>query len=166
MNHEELRKMAEGATPGKWDIDTTYVDGECCIGDQGVINRWTGYKIICNGKSILDTINSEATVVDYDFENDGEGGSLYAWDSEAKSNLEFIAAANPKQVIALLDEIKAKDAYIAELEASLPDERFLGEIMIDRERNFFTYKFIDCHQKDLEGLPVGTKIYAHMEKKP
>lgn len=102
--------------------------------------------------------------------DDAEGKPLVCWGihcdvKTAKRNHAYIAAANPKQVIELLDEIKAKDAYIAELQAALPDERFLGEIMVNDQGLLQSQNVIDCHQKDLDALPVGTKIYAHLKGK-
>ncbi|ECS7799609.1 TPA: ead/Ea22-like family protein [Salmonella enterica subsp. enterica serovar Enteritidis] len=49
----------------------------------------------------------------------------------AEANAEFIAAANPATMLALLDELEAKDKRIAELEArtvNLP-KRSVGEVM-------------------------------------
>ena len=63
------------------------------------------------------------TSIEYDYGSDDSQGSITYMDSgdftqkQTDLNGEFIAAANPATVLALLDELEAKDKQIAELVA-------------------------------------------------
>ena len=81
MTHDELRKLAEAATPGPWDLGTK---------PEG---KYTSGTIKKNGVEIAVTWPA-------DWNDDYDTGSL-----PYKENAAFIAAANPKKVLELLDEI-------------------------------------------------------------
>ncbi|WP_047716531.1 ead/Ea22-like family protein [Enterobacter chengduensis] len=67
------------------------------------------------------------TSIEYDYGSDDSQGSITYMDSgdftqkQTDLNGAFIAAANPATVLALLDELEAKDKQIAELEAPAPE---------------------------------------------
>ena len=66
--------------------------------------------------------NSTAACIHEEWDHDYH----MAWDETAKRNAEFIAAANPATVLALLDELEAAEKRNAELEArtvTLPADR-------------------------------------------
>jgi len=98
MNIEELKRLAEAATPGPWEYD------HGCIAD--------------NGKAIIS---------EYFVRLDGDDVSIAAdiIDPEScrpsKSNAAYIAAANPAAVLELIAEIdrlrKANDRAQAEIRA-------------------------------------------------
>ena len=96
-NHDELRKLAEAATPGPWEFD--------------------GYQMISKDPSL----NYGTRIV-----LDAEEGHVYSeYSSDAASldvtpqNADFIAAANPSAVLALLDENARLRAQVGELKEAL-----------------------------------------------
>ncbi|EEZ0490826.1 ead/Ea22-like family protein [Escherichia coli] len=105
IDYQALRDKAEKATCGEWSIE--YGDGSF-DGDDALIHREAaGYIPICR----IEGAHPESGF-DEDFQ------------IEQQANAEFIAAANPATVLALLDELEAKDKRIADMEAreiSLPE---------------------------------------------
>ncbi|EHO0058640.1 ead/Ea22-like family protein [Escherichia coli] len=98
INYQALREKAEKATCGVWSLE--YGEGQF-DGDDALIHREVaGYIPICR----IEGAHPESGF-DEDFQ------------MEQQANAEFIAAANPATVLALLDEIEAKDKRITELEA-------------------------------------------------
>ena len=91
MTHEELRKLAEAATPGDWDLGTK---------PQG---KYTSGTIKKNGVEIAVTWAAA-------WNDDYDTGSL-----PYKENAAFIAAANPKKVLELLDRIAELEGEIESL---------------------------------------------------
>lgn len=118
-DHAELRRLAKAATPGEWRVQTG-----------------------CSWRRI-GTDNGDGDVLrPCTHPHDG-------WpDIEAPvENLEYIAAANPKTILALLDEI---DRLKAENEALRKDaERWRYA------RTILPYEVIQDAQKDLESWNVG-----------
>ncbi|WDC35864.1 ead/Ea22-like family protein [Escherichia albertii] len=105
INYQALREAAEKATCGEWSLEY----GESRFdGDDALIHREAaGYIPICR----IEGAHPESGF-DEDFQ------------MEQQANAEFIAAANPATVLALLDELEAAKKRIAELEAreiSLPE---------------------------------------------
>lgn len=99
INYQALREAAEKATCGEWSLE--YGEGRF-DGDDALIHREVaGYIPICR----IEGAHPESGF-DEDFQ------------IEQQANAEFIAAANPATVLALLDELEAKDKRIAELSAS------------------------------------------------
>lgn len=102
VEHTELRKLAEAATPGPWDCDGVIEsDGAYGAGEDSR-EGYTTYAVyeVGSNKVLFDFLNSEVVCVEEEYDEDGRS----AWDSTAKRNAEFIAAANPKTVLALLAE--------------------------------------------------------------
>lgn len=98
IDYQVLREKAEKATCGEWSLEY----GESRFdGDDALIHREVaGYIPICR----IEGAHSESGF-DEDFQ------------IEQQANAEFIAAANPATVLALLDELEAKDKRIADMEA-------------------------------------------------
>lgn len=113
IDYQALREKAEKATCGEWYLE--YGEGSF-DGDDALIHREVaGYIPICR----IEGAHPESGF-DEDFQ------------MEQQANAEFIAAANPATVLALLDEIKhmqdqALDdgCRIAELEEALRDKQAL-----------------------------------------
>lgn len=98
IDYQALRAKAEKATCGEWSLE--YGEGRF-DGDDALIHREdAGYIPICR----IEGAHPESGF-DEDFQ------------MEQQANAEFIAAANPATVLALLDEREAAKKRIAELEA-------------------------------------------------
>lgn len=98
INYQALRLAAEKATCGEWSLE--YGEGRF-DGDDALIHREAaGYIPICR----IEGAHPESGF-DEDFQ------------MEQQANAEFIAAANPATVLALLGELEAAKKRIAELEA-------------------------------------------------
>lgn len=98
IDYQALRAKAEKATCGEWSLEY----GESRFdGDDALIHREVaGYIPICR----IEGAHPESGF-DEDFQ------------MEQQANAEFIAAANPATVLALLDELEAAEKRIAELES-------------------------------------------------
>lgn len=97
INYQALREAAEKATCGVWSLE--YGDGRF-DGDDALIHRdAAGYIPICR----IEGAHPESGF-DEDFQ------------MEQQANAEFIAAANPATVLALLGELETAKKRIAELE--------------------------------------------------
>ncbi|HGF6459119.1 TPA: ead/Ea22-like family protein [Escherichia coli] len=98
IDYQALRAKAEKATCGEWSLE--YGEGRF-DGDDALIHREAaGYIPICR----IEGAHPESGF-DEDFQ------------MEQQANAEFIAAANPATVLALLGELEAAKKRIAELEA-------------------------------------------------
>ncbi len=98
IDYQALREKAEKATCGVWSLE--YGEGRF-DGDDALIHREAaGYIPICR----IEGAHPESGF-DEDFQ------------MEQQANAEFIAAASPATVLALLDEREADKKRIAELEA-------------------------------------------------
>ncbi|EHW0738074.1 ead/Ea22-like family protein [Escherichia coli] len=98
IDYQALREKAEKATCGVWSLE--YGDGRF-DGDDALIHREAaGYIPICR----IEGAHPESGF-DEDFQ------------IEQQANAEFIAAANPATVLALLDELETAKKRIAEQEA-------------------------------------------------
>ncbi|EDE5155203.1 ead/Ea22-like family protein [Salmonella enterica subsp. enterica serovar Stanley] len=119
---QALREVAEKATKGEWWSDVVETDGEYGEGEDRV-SGYHSYAVYVGHESLLDMINSTAACIHTEWDHDYH----MAWDETAKRNAEFIAAANPATVLALLDENiqlqREKDATEAVLSAMRDDMR-------------------------------------------
>ncbi|QMI32321.1 ead/Ea22-like family protein [Escherichia coli] len=105
IDYQALRAKAEKATCGEWSLE--YGEERFDAGDALIHREIAGYIPICR----IEGAHPESGF-DEDFQ------------MEQQANAEFIAAANPATVLALLDELEAANKRIAELEArgiSLPE---------------------------------------------
>lgn len=107
IDYQALREKAEKATCGVWSLEYGESRFDC---DDALIHRdVVGYLPICR----IEGAHPESGF-DEDFQ------------MEQQANAEFIAAANPATVLALLDELETAKKRIAELEArtvKLPEYR-------------------------------------------
>ncbi|HHG4665873.1 TPA: ead/Ea22-like family protein [Pseudomonas aeruginosa] len=79
-DHAELRRLAKAATPGEWSA----------VWEEGDDTAWP------NLFPIIQAENGETVIGNEGFYSDLE---------QDKANAQFCAAANPKTILALLDEI-------------------------------------------------------------
>ncbi|EEZ6029925.1 TPA: ead/Ea22-like family protein [Escherichia coli] len=98
IDYQALREAAEKATCGAWSLE--YGEERFDAGDALIHREVVGYLPICR----IEGAHPESGF-DEDFQ------------IEQQANAEFIAAANPATVLALLDELEAKDKRIADMEA-------------------------------------------------
>ncbi|EEU9123931.1 ead/Ea22-like family protein [Escherichia coli] len=97
IDYQALREKAEKATCGVWSLEYGESRFDC---DDALIHRdVVGYLPICR----IEGAHPESGF-DEDFQ------------MEQQANAEFIAAANPATVLALLDELETAKKRIAELE--------------------------------------------------
>ncbi|EPA2955879.1 ead/Ea22-like family protein, partial [Salmonella enterica] len=87
INYQALREKAEKATCGVWSLE--YGEEKLDAGDALIHREVVGYLPIC----IIEGAHPESGF-DEDFQ------------MEQQANAEFIAAANPATVLALLDELE------------------------------------------------------------
>ncbi|HGV3722050.1 TPA: ead/Ea22-like family protein [Escherichia coli] len=93
IDYQALREAAEKATCGEWSLEYGESRFDC---DDALIHREAaGYIPICR----IEGAHPESGF-DEDFQ------------MEQQANAEFIAAANPATVLALLDELERKQQYI------------------------------------------------------
>ncbi|HBB4488436.1 TPA: ead/Ea22-like family protein [Citrobacter freundii] len=99
-----LRQLAEESTQGEWWSDVVETDGEYGEGEERS-SGYHSYAVYVGSESLLDMTNSTAACIHEEYDHDYH----MAWDETAKRNAEFIAAANPSTVLALLDELETKE---------------------------------------------------------
>ncbi|EKB4984314.1 ead/Ea22-like family protein [Escherichia coli] len=124
IDYQALREAAEKATCGAWSLE--YGEEIFDAGDALIHREVVGYLPICR----IEGAHPESGF-DEDFQ------------MEQQANAEFIAAANPATVLALLDELEAAEKRIAELESltvpQLPQQAVPDEMPEpDTARMFFT----------------------------
>ena len=100
INKQALREAAEKATCGVWSLE--YGEERFDAGDALIHREVVGYLPICR----IEGAHPESGF-DEDFQ------------MEQQANAEFITAANPATVLALLDELEAKDKSIDFLKEQL-----------------------------------------------
>ncbi|HFI6470275.1 TPA: ead/Ea22-like family protein [Escherichia coli] len=98
IDYQALREAAEKATCGVWSLE--YGEERFDAGDALIHREVVGYLPICR----IEGAHPESGF-DEDFQ------------MEQQANAEFIAAANPATVLALLGELETAKKRIAELEA-------------------------------------------------
>ncbi|MBA0990691.1 ead/Ea22-like family protein [Escherichia coli] len=97
IDYQALREKAEKATCGVWSLE--YGEERFDAGDALIHREVVGYLPICRIEGAHP-----------------EGGFDEDFQMEQQANAEFIAAANPATVLALLGELETAKKRIAELE--------------------------------------------------
>ena len=112
---QSLKAAAEKATQGEWWADE--VKNEGCYGSgDDCVEGFTSYAIYgSDGQTLFDSLNSDAACICEEY--DGEGH--VAWDETAQRNAEFIALANPANILALVEALEKAQQRIDELESRL-----------------------------------------------
>ena len=110
---QRMKTAAEKATQGEWWADE--VKNEGCYGSgDDCVEGFTSYAIYgSDGQTLFDSLNSDAACICEEY--DGEGH--VAWDETAQRNAEFIALANPANILALVEALEKAQQRNAELEA-------------------------------------------------
>jgi len=94
-------EMAREVAPGEWFSDS--------VESEGGHGRFNAYAVFIPGlaegappTSLVDTHNSDNSCIHTDF----DGDFVDAWDEHGRRVCEYIAAASPERVLALLDEVE------------------------------------------------------------
>ena len=121
---QRMKAAAEKATPGEWWADE--VKNEGCYGSgDDCVEGFTSYAIYgSDGQTLFDSLNSDAACISEEY--DGEGH--VAWDETAQRNAEFIALANPANILALVEALEKAKLRIEELE-----HKHCGGSLMERE---------------------------------
>nr|WP_257018727.1 ead/Ea22-like family protein [Klebsiella variicola] len=103
---QSLKAAAGKATQGEWWADE--VKNEGCYGSgDDCVEGFTSYAIYgSDGQTLFDSLNSDAACISEEY--DGEGH--VAWDETAQRNAEFIALANPANILALVEALEKAQA--------------------------------------------------------
>ncbi|STW63452.1 ead/Ea22-like family protein [Klebsiella pneumoniae] len=103
---QRMKTAAEKATQGEWRADE--VKNEGCYGSgDDCVEGFTSYAIYgSDGQTLFDSLNSDAACISEEY--DGEGH--VAWDETAQRNAEFIALANPANILALVESLEKAQA--------------------------------------------------------
>ncbi|HBV4820120.1 TPA: ead/Ea22-like family protein [Klebsiella pneumoniae] len=109
---QSLKAAAEKATQGEWWADE--VKNEGCYGSgDDCVEGFTSYVIYgSDGQTLFDSLNSDAACICEEY--DGEGH--VAWDETAQRNAEFIAMANPANILALVEALEKAQQQMTESE--------------------------------------------------
>ena len=100
MNHDKLRQLAQAATPGPWTLEYDSDTGE--YGEN--YGEWPN---ALNGpKSQTEWLDPKA--------QEKYGHQVNEISDMCEADAEFIAAANPTVVLALLDELRGAKAKLAD----------------------------------------------------
>ena len=109
---QRMKAAAEKATPGEWWADD--VKNEGCYGSgDDCVEGFTSFAIYgSDGQTLFDSLNSDAACICEEY--DGEGH--VAWDETAQRNAEFIAMANPANILALVEALEKAQQQMTESE--------------------------------------------------
>ncbi|EAA0708915.1 TPA: ead/Ea22-like family protein [Salmonella enterica] len=156
IDYQALREKAEKATCGVWSLE--YGNGRL-DGDDALIHREVvGYLPICR----IEGAHPESGF-DEDFQ------------MEQQANAEFIAAANPATVLALLDERERNQQYIKNRDQENEDIALtVGKLRVELEAAENNLIDSECHVAELEEalrdkqalLEASEKRIAELEAEP
>ncbi|EJC2606069.1 ead/Ea22-like family protein [Escherichia coli] len=132
IDYQALREKAEKATCGEWSLE--YGEGRF-DGDDALIHREVaGYIPICR----IEGAHPESSFYE-DFQ------------MEQQANAEFIAAANPATVLALLDERERNQQYIKRRDQENEDIALtVGKLRVELEAAENNLIDSECHVAELE----------------
>ncbi|CAJ1281594.1 ead/Ea22-like family protein [Klebsiella pneumoniae] len=144
---QSLKAAAEKATQGEWWADE--VKNEGCYGSgDDCVEGFTSYAIYgSDGQTLFDSLNSDAACICEEY--DGEGH--VAWDETAQRNAEFIALANPANVLALVEALEKAQETIAFQQGEIK------ALLSSLESRTFTVKLPD----DEDGQAYGFGKWAN-----
>ncbi|HDD8864550.1 TPA: ead/Ea22-like family protein [Escherichia coli] len=156
IDYQALREKAEKATCGVWSLE--YGEGRFDAGDALIHREVVGYLPICR----IEGAHPESGF-DEDFQ------------MEQQANAEFIAAANPATVLALLDERERNQQYIKRRDQENEDIALtVGKLRVELEAAENNLIDSECHVAELEEalrdkqalLEASEKRIAELEAEP
>ncbi|EMI5460314.1 ead/Ea22-like family protein [Enterobacter roggenkampii] len=141
IDKRSLREAAEKATPGNWWIDS---HGMAMVAHH---NDNTMIVFVTDGEQMGKAIRHEDT------------GNLSHWRND--NDASFIAAANPATVLAVLDELDAKDVQIANLTA---ERDALREVEMGDAKHSNTRAAADIYFQLVEEceIPAGGSLVEYV----
>ncbi|HIE9447388.1 TPA: ead/Ea22-like family protein [Klebsiella pneumoniae] len=157
---QRMKAAAEKATPGEWWADE--VKNEGCYGSgDDCVEGFTSYAIYgSDGQTLFDSLNSDAACISEEY--DGEGH--VAWDETAQRNAEFIALANPANILALVEALEKAQQRIDELALAAMDSKPVAEVVsIYGDPEAFGEREIRP-LVGIQQMPYGTKLYRHAQR--
>lgn len=169
---QRMKAAAEKATPGEWWADE--VKNEGCYGSgDDCVEGFTSYAIYgSDGQTLFDSLNSDAACICEEY--DGEGH--VAWDETAQRNAEFIALANPANILALVEALEKAQQKIDELEndevrqrlANAEYQLYMAELAknnlrASRKAQFRKRKAAEKRIAELESRTVNVKLPTAIE---
>ncbi len=132
IDYQALREKAEKATSGVWSLE--YGEERFDAGDALIHREVVGYLPICR----IEGAHPESGF-DEDFQ------------MEQQANAEFIAAANPATVLALLDERERNQQYIKSRDQENEDIALtVGKLRVELEAAENNLIDSECHVAELE----------------
>lgn len=132
IDYQALREKAEKATCGVWSLE--YGEERFDAGDALIHREVVGYLPICR----IEGAHPESGF-DEDFQ------------MEQQANAEFIAAANPATVLALLDERERNQQYIKRRDQENEDIALtVGRLRVELEAAENNLIDSECHVAELE----------------
>ncbi|HHU7557249.1 TPA: ead/Ea22-like family protein [Escherichia coli] len=132
IDYQALRAKAEKATCGEWSLE--YGEERFDAGDALIHREVVGYLPICR----IEGAHPESGF-DEDFQ------------MEQQANAEFIAAANPATVLALLDELERNQQYIKRRDQENEDIALtVGKLRVELEAAENNLIDSECHVAELE----------------
>ncbi|HBJ0354166.1 TPA: ead/Ea22-like family protein [Escherichia coli] len=132
IDYQALREAAEKATCGVWSLE--YGEERFDAGDALIHREVVGYLPICR----IEGAHPESGF-DEDFQ------------MEQQANAEFIAAANPATVLALLDELERNQQYIKSRDQENEDIALtVGKLRVELEAAENNLIDSECHVAELE----------------
>ncbi|HBY8994264.1 TPA: ead/Ea22-like family protein [Klebsiella pneumoniae] len=168
-----MKAAAGKATQGEWWADE--VKNEGCYGSgDDCVEGFTSYAIYgSDGQTLFDSLNSDAACICEEY--DGEGH--VAWDETAQRNAEFIALANPANILALVEALEKARLSIAELER---EQEHLRPVGVMSEKAFYRLENSECRfialwprpgiflprKRPEDGVIVYARTAAPQEVKP
>lgn len=156
IDYQALRDKAEKATCGVWSLE--YGEERFDAGDALIHREVVGYLPICR----IEGAHPESGF-DEDFQ------------MEQQANAEFIAAANPATVLALLDERERNQQYIKRRDQENEDIALtVGKLRVELEAAENNLIDSECHVAELEEalrdkqalLEASEKRIAELEAEP
>ncbi|CAH3398895.1 hypothetical protein E6C29_26850 [Klebsiella pneumoniae] len=157
---QRMKAAAGKATQGEWWADE--VKNEGCYGSgDDCVEGFTSYAIYgSDGQTLFDSLNSDAACICEEY--DGEGH--VAWDETAQSNAEFIALANPNNVIAMVEALEKAQAINAAAEKLVRCKgRYHSEQNYRALAALFGVKTPDLPPLDSESRTVTVKLPQRLQ---
>ncbi len=162
---QRMKAAAEKATPGEWWADE--VKNEGCYGSgDDCVEGFTSYAIYgSDGQTLFDSLNSDAACICEEY--DGEGH--VAWDETAQRNAEFIALANPANVLALVEALEKAQQERDNWRTTFDNERFRADKLkahideMTEERNASINELSRIIQKEVKAKRETEQRIAELE---